>query len=62
MHKRMSRGFAEECSYLEPVSDCSIRIKKGFVPNMNVSETAAGSPKARLIACLKNFFVLMCVG
>ncbi|XP_064399423.1 RNA-splicing ligase RtcB homolog [Halichondria panicea] len=30
------RTYAEECSYLEKVSDCSYRIKKGFVPNMKV--------------------------
>ncbi len=33
----MARTYAEECSYLEKLSDCSYRIKKGFVPNMNVS-------------------------
>lgn len=33
----MSRTFQEECSFLEQVSNCSFRIKKGFVPNMNVS-------------------------
>ena len=32
----MARTYEEECSYLEPVSSCSFRIKKGFVPNMNV--------------------------
>lgn len=32
----MSRSYAEECSFLEQASPCSIRIKKGFVPNMNV--------------------------
>ena len=33
----MSRTFHEECSFLEQVSNCSFRIKKGFVPNMKVS-------------------------
>lgn len=33
----MARTYAEECSYLEPASNCSVRIKKGFVPNMKVS-------------------------
>lgn len=32
----MARTYAEECAYLEKLSDCSYRIKKGFVPNMNV--------------------------
>ncbi len=32
------RTYAEECSYLEKVSDCSYRIKKGFVPNMKVKQ------------------------
>eukprot|EP01104_Vermistella_antarctica_P020341 TRINITY_DN8672_c0_g1_i1.p1 TRINITY_DN8672_c0_g1~~TRINITY_DN8672_c0_g1_i1.p1 ORF type:complete len:507 (-),score=90.38 TRINITY_DN8672_c0_g1_i1:167-1687(-) len=30
------RTYAEECSYLERVDDVRYRIKKGFVPNMNV--------------------------
>lgn len=33
----MARTYADECAYLEKLSDCSYRIKKGFVPNMNVS-------------------------
>ena len=33
----MARSYQEECSYLEQMSPCSFRIKKGFVPNMNVS-------------------------
>ena len=35
--RKMARSFSEECSYLEPVSSYSYRIKKGFVPNMRVS-------------------------
>ena len=31
------RSFAEDCSFLEKINDYSYRIKKGFVPNMNVS-------------------------
>ncbi|XP_003384129.1 PREDICTED: tRNA-splicing ligase RtcB homolog [Amphimedon queenslandica] len=30
------RTYDEECSYLEKISNCSYRIKKGFVPNMKV--------------------------
>ena len=30
------RTYDEECSYLEKVSNCAYRIKKGFVPNMKV--------------------------
>ncbi len=36
------RTYAEECSYLEKVSDCSYRIKKGFVPNMKVKQQVHG--------------------
>ncbi len=32
----MARSFEEECSYLERLSSHTYRIKKGFVPNMNV--------------------------
>ncbi|VDK51728.1 unnamed protein product [Anisakis simplex] len=32
----MPRTFDEECSYIERVSEVQFRIKKGFVPNMNV--------------------------
>ena len=31
------RTYGDECGYLEQVTESSIRIKKGFVPNMNVS-------------------------
>ena len=33
----MGRSFAEDCSFLERINEYSYRIKKGFVPNMNVS-------------------------
>lgn len=33
----MPRTFDEEMGYLERQTPSSIRIKKGFVPNMNVS-------------------------
>uniref|UniRef100_A0A914RD66 3'-phosphate/5'-hydroxy nucleic acid ligase n=1 Tax=Parascaris equorum TaxID=6256 RepID=A0A914RD66_PAREQ len=32
----MPRTYDEECSYIERVSEVQFRIKKGFVPNMNV--------------------------
>lgn len=32
----MSRSYAEELQYIEKINDYSWRIKKGFVPNMNV--------------------------
>ncbi|VDM44639.1 unnamed protein product [Toxocara canis] len=32
----MPRTFDEECKYIERVSEVQFRIKKGFVPNMNV--------------------------
>ena len=32
----MARTYQEECSYLEQLSPCSFKIKKGFVPNMKV--------------------------
>ena len=32
----MSRSYQEELNYLEKLNDYSWRIKKGFVPNMNV--------------------------
>ena len=32
----MSRSYQEELNYLEKLNDFSWRIKKGFVPNMNV--------------------------
>lgn len=35
----MARSFDEECNYLEKISSCCYRIKKGFVPNMKVSPT-----------------------
>ena len=36
--KSMSRSYQQELEYLEQINDYSWRIKKGFVPNMNVSE------------------------
>lgn len=33
----MPRTFEEECKFIERVSECKFKIKKGFVPNMNVS-------------------------
>jgi hypothetical protein len=30
------RTYAQEMSYIEKVSECCYRIKKGFVPNMKV--------------------------
>ncbi|EYC14114.1 hypothetical protein Y032_0041g349 [Ancylostoma ceylanicum] len=32
----MPRTFEEECAFIERVSECKFKIKKGFVPNMNV--------------------------
>ncbi|VDO23578.1 unnamed protein product [Haemonchus placei] len=32
----MPRTYAEECAFIERVSECKFKIKKGFVPNMNV--------------------------
>lgn len=32
----MSRSYQEELKYIEKINDYSWRIKKGFVPNMNV--------------------------
>lgn len=37
--QEMARSFDEECNYLEKISSCCYRIKKGFVPNMKVSPT-----------------------
>ena len=34
------RTFDEERGYLEKVAKCAYRIKKGFVPNMNVRVSA----------------------
>ena len=34
------RTFKEECSYIERLNENSFLIKKGFVPNMKVSERA----------------------
>jgi hypothetical protein len=34
--ERMVRSFSEDCAFLEKINDYSYRIKKGFVPNMNV--------------------------
>ena len=34
----MVRSLDEEVGYLDRISSSSIRIKKGFVPNMNVRE------------------------
>ena len=33
----MGRSYNEELAYIEKLSPNSWRIKKGFVPNMNVS-------------------------
>lgn len=33
----MARSYSEECNYLEQISPCCYKIKKGFVPNMKVS-------------------------
>jgi len=35
----MSRSYQEELNYVERINDYSWRIKKGFVPNMNVNIT-----------------------
>uniref|UniRef100_A0A0K0CU81 RNA-splicing ligase RtcB homolog n=1 Tax=Angiostrongylus cantonensis TaxID=6313 RepID=A0A0K0CU81_ANGCA len=32
----MPRTFEEECAFIERVSHCKFKIKKGFAPNMNV--------------------------
>ncbi len=34
----MSRSYQDELNYIERINDHSWRIKKGFVPNMNVIE------------------------
>ena len=34
------RTFKEECIYIERLNENSFLIKKGFVPNMKVSERA----------------------
>ena len=44
----MARSYQDECSYLEQLSSCSYRIKKGFVPNMNVSTVYECSPGVHL--------------
>lgn len=36
------RTYDEECQYLEKISDCEWKIKKGFVSNMNVSAGVLG--------------------
>ncbi len=33
------RTYAQEMKYIEQVSPCCYRIKKGFVPNMRVRPT-----------------------
>lgn len=35
--KMVVRTYEEECKFIERVDKCSWKIKKGFVPNMNVS-------------------------
>lgn len=35
---RMSRSYKEELEFIEKINDHSWRIKKGFVPNMNVKK------------------------
>lgn len=32
----MPRTFEEECDFIDRLTDTKFRIKKGFVPNMNV--------------------------
>lgn len=39
----MSRSYNDELQYLEKLSGTCWRIKKGFVPNMQVSRLASGS-------------------
>lgn len=33
----MIRSYEEDLEFIERISDVEFRIKKGFVPNMNVS-------------------------
>ena len=50
------RTYDEECSYLEKVSNCAYRIKKGFVPNMKVCCMISHSLGLTLNIILKSFF------
>lgn len=63
LFRTMSRSFSEECSYLEAASSCSIRIKKGFVPNMNVSFLAGiGKVWYNLLFCFFHLcFLCLCI-
>ena len=47
----MHRSFEEESRFIECVEGCEYRIKRGFVPNMNVSIWLAGS---RWLSCGAN--------
>ena len=49
------RTFDQECGYLEKVTKCAYRIKKGFVPNMNVRVSV-------LFPSLRAYECLACVG
>ncbi len=43
---KMVRSYNEELTYLEKISNCSWRVKKGFVPNMKVRNIKVIHPGA----------------
>ena len=49
----MARSYDDECSYLERLSSCSYRIKKGFVPNMKVTGVHGECLKIALVPTKK---------
>jgi hypothetical protein len=45
------RTFEEEMKYIEKISECCYRIKKGFVPNMKVRSRGCSCFACSCLAC-----------
>ena len=48
----MPRTYDEELKYIERINNHSWRIKKGFVPNMNVRGDSPSMRKTKPVKCV----------